>query len=363
MSQIVEADLLTDIVRWLPLLEVAREEPLNREEIEQHLGVSRATSYRITGRLNDEGLLEESEGKFVLTESGELITDAASTFETGVWASLRPSERSHDRLIDLIGLAPTLDELGKEPSDRREIERQLNVSKTTSYRLTRTLAESGLIEKSEGRYERTAPGDEVMRELSSFATTVRTALILAPILEAVGDTTPSIPIEAFADATITTLDGGDAFSQVDRFIALVEETDTLRGIDLNSIAPLYIDEITNLVLDGMELDMISTPAVVEDTADKYPYACAKLCINGNVKPMVHEELPFGLAIFDDRVGIGVQYPDERRLRVFLDTDSTAVREWANAVFESYQDESVRLKQFSKKALREAIPHREMGLST
>jgi len=307
------------------------------------------------------GLFERQ--PLLLAALADVVADLLEQLLLGVEDQPLLAEDALQRLVELLGLAPALDAFGDGSLDGRELQRRLNVSKTTSYRFTQALGEMELIEKSAGRYKRTAAGDEIVRELSSFETTVRTTLTLAPILEGARDTTAPIPIEAFADATITTVNGGDAYGQVDRFIALVEETDTLWGIDLNSIVPLYIDEITQPVLNGMELEMIDTPTTVEDTVDKFPYTCAKLCVNGNVTSWLHDELPFGLSIFDDRVGIGVQGPDERRLRAFVDTDSAAVYEWATAVYESYRDESIRLEPFSKKALRETLPHREMGAST
>lgn len=358
----VDSDLLADVVKRGPLLEAIREEPHTREMVEDRIGVSTTTSYRLTGRLADLGLIAEADGSFSLTPQGRRIATATSQFESAARQTVPTDERVRDRLVELVRLAPALDAFDDGPLDRRELEEDLGVSKTTSYRFARTLDEMGLIVKSDGRYERTDAGDALAGSLASFVTTVRTTRSLAPVLEAAADTRPPIPIEALADATVTTLEDGDAFGQVDRFITLVEGTDSLRGMDLNAIAPLYIEEITSLVLDGMHLEMISTPSVVEDTADKYPYACAKLCINGNVEPWVHDDLPFGLAIFDDRVGIGVQDPDERRLRLFVDTDAPAVREWAAAVFESYRDASVRLEQLSKKALYAAFPDRELGVS-
>ena len=344
MDRLKHADLLTDVVNWFPVLRAARATALDQEDVEHHLGVSKSTGYRVTRRLCDRGLMVESDGTFTLTEFGERTTEAAATFETAVFGALPTTPRNRDRLTELIGLTPALRELDDGSVDRRDLEQRLD-------------------EKTGGRYVRTSPGDVVVDELDSFETTVRTTSLLAPVLESMGETRPPLPIEAFSDATVTSVDGGDAYGQVDRFIALVEETDTLRGIDLNSIAPMYIEEITRLVLNGMELEMISRPDVVEDTADKFPYACAKLCVNGNVKPLVHDELPFGLAVFDDHVGIGVQDPGERRLRTFIDSDSPAVLEWAAAVFDAYRDESIRLEQYSKKALREALPNQELSTGT
>lgn len=355
------AELLADTVDDLPLLRALREEPLDRDGVRAELGVSRATSYRVTGRLTDRELLAESNGRFSLTAVGERLLTAASTYVRTVRETV-PGTGDTAELAARVDLGLALGEIGTDPIDRRELEGRLDVSDSTGYRLTRALSERGLVEKTGRGYRRTQPGDEFVDALRAYATTVSTVLTLAPLLEQDAEHVPPIPVDAFADATVTRLDAGDAYSQIDRFIALVEETDTLRGMDLNAIAPLYIDEITKLVLDGMALEMISTPEVVADTADKYPYACAKLCINGNVAPLVHEDLPFGLALFDDRVGIGVPHPAARRLRAFVDTDAPRATAWAEDVFDAYRAESTRLEQFSRQALDDVLADRETGIT-
>ena len=65
-------------------------------------------------------------------------------------------------------------------------------------------------------------------------------------------------------------------------------------------------------------------------------------------------MPFGLALFDDRTAIDVRDPETRALRALVDTDSPAVREWAEAVYEAYRRESAPLESFTKKGLREAL---------
>ena len=360
MTDMEDADLLADVLGWLPLLDTVDEDSFGQELVERRLDVSRATGYRITERLREAGLIEESNGGYALTKQGERTAESAASFRDAVSQSLESTERDRAVLVDLVGLAPALDAFEGAPLDRRELERRLGVSKTTGYRFTRGLQELELLTKTGGRYERTAAGDAVAEALGSFASTVWMARLLAPALEAIPDTVPPIPVEAFTDATVTRAAGGDAYGQLARFIELVEETGSLRGIDFDLIVPMYIHEMRQPILDGLAVETIDAPEIVEDTADKYPYECVNLCVNGSVDLWVHDDLPFGLAIFDNRVGIGVQDPVERRLGVFVDTDASAVREWAEAVFETYRSESVRLDRFTKQGLREALARRDSG---
>lgn len=44
--------------------------------------------------------------------------------------------------------------------------------------------------------------------------------------------------------------------------------------------------------------------------------------------------------------------------MFVDTDSTTARKWAETVYESYRSEAVPLEAFTKRGLREALALRE-----
>lgn len=67
--------------------------------------------------------------------------------------------------------------------------------------------------------------------------------------------------------------------------------------------------------------------------------------------------PFGLAIFDDRIGIAVREFDTGVLRAFVDTDDPVARKWADAVYARLTAESVLLEDFTKKGLRKAVAKR------
>jgi hypothetical protein len=163
-----------------------------------------------------------------------------------------------------------------------------------------------------------------------------------------------VPLNAFAGATITTPDSGDPHGPMVRYLTLVRETSTLRGFDTWTIAPTYIGEIQDRILDGMETHLIDPIAVVEDVMDHYPERCVQVCVSGNLTIRLHDSLPFGLAIFDDRIGVAAHDPDTGALRAFVDTDSPVARDWAEAVYEAYEADSVVLEEFTRAGLRKAL---------
>jgi predicted transcriptional regulator len=349
-----DPDRLVDVVRRLPMLEALRRGPLRREELERRLDVSSTTCYRYTNWLADGGLVEESSEGFALTRLGEVITEETARFETTVTRALGLAESDRDLLLDVIRYAPGLDALATGPRDRRDLERRLDVSRTTSYRFTRSFEEMGVVEKSGGKYALTPAGESVAMAVSALETTARTAFRLEPVLDAVSGTTPAFDLGAFADATVTTTESGDAHSPVNRCIKLLQGTGSLRAVDMNSIAPLYLGDLVQLVVEGMETENVQTPEAIANILAEHPDKCIEACERGNVTVYLHDDLPYSLVILDNRIGIGVRDRDARTLRTFVDTDSPGAREWAEAVFESYRANAVEMDGFSPWTFRRAM---------
>lgn len=347
-----ETDLFIELIKRFSVLDAVRGAPLDRDELGERLDVSTATTYRLTGWLDKRGLIEESDGAFALTALGEVVAEEVSTFEAAVRAVLGPT--TLDLLTDLIRHAPMLCALDEGPLYRREVEQRLDVSKATSHRFTRSLTEKGLVERSEAGFVNTESGEVIADAASTFESNTRMAFCLGPVLEAIYDTTPEFDIEIFADATVRSTDHGDFFGPMTRCVSLFQGTETFRGFDTASIAPAYMEEFNHRILNGMETEVIDPPEVAADIMDNYPEKCVQVCVSEYFTHWLHDDLPFGLVIFDERVGIGVRDADSRTLRAFVDTNSEAAREWAEAVYESYKKEAVRLEHFTKPGLREAM---------
>lgn len=265
-----------------------------------------------------------------------------------------PRAEDPDLLIDLIRRSALLEALHEEPLDRRELQKRLNVSRATSHRHTRLLEDLGAIERPDDAFRLTRSGQLLADALVRFKREARTALDLAPVLEAVQNVPFEVDVDGFADARVTSAEQGDPYSPVARFVELARETRTLRGLDIALVAPLYMDEIQGRIVDGMVTEDVERPEVVENVLGDYPEKCMEACASGHLTVQLHDDLPFGLVLFDDRVGIGVPGRNARKLQTFVDTDSPAVREWAETVYEAYRSEAIELEEVTWQGYREAV---------
>ncbi len=96
-----QLDVLIDLLRRSPLLEELQGAEYDRREIEDRLGVSRATSHRHTKLLDELGVIERVDGRFRLTESGALLAEACVRFKREASTALQ--------------LAPVLEALADAP--------------------------------------------------------------------------------------------------------------------------------------------------------------------------------------------------------------------------------------------------------
>ncbi|WP_306055499.1 helix-turn-helix transcriptional regulator [Natronococcus wangiae] len=247
-----------------------------------------------------------------------------------------------DRLGDIVRHGPVLEALREEPLDRREIEERLDVSRATSHRLTKWLGEQGFAEKVDGRFQLTGRGEAITDEVLRFEANVSTAHRMGPLLDVICPHHAEFAIEPMVDATVTVAEPAVPYRPVERFISLVEEAETFRGFNTTHMAPLSIGEFYQQIFDATESEIIYTPHIVEKLFGTYPTRASEAIDHGQLTLWTRETLPYGLAIFDGRVGIG-GYDDETGLmQAFVDTDSPLAREWAKRVYASVKADSTPL---------------------
>ncbi|WP_436345547.1 helix-turn-helix transcriptional regulator [Natronorubrum sp. FCH18a] len=248
-------------------------------------------------------------------------------------------------LIELIRQKPVLDALREEGGiDRRELEQHLDVSRSTVHRFTRSLRDSGLIERTGSEFVLTPLGEVTAEEVAEFQSTLETAWELAPILRATAPHDIDIDLEAFAGATVTTAAPGNPYRPVNRFMSLVKTTETLRGLDPASINPLHVDELYDRINAGMETEAVYPLTVVEELLTSNPERARTAIGSGNLTFWVHDDLPFGLTLCDERIGVGVYDDETGLLRTYVDTDSPTAREWAEDVYARYCTEASLLTE-------------------
>ena len=249
-----------------------------------------------------------------------------------------------DLLGDIVRHGPVLEALREEPLDRREIEEHLDVSRATSHRFTQWLDEQGFVEKVDGRFQLTGRGEAVADEVLRFEANVRTVHRMAPLLDIICEDHQEFVVEPFVDATVTVAEPDDPYQPVERFISLVSESEAFRGFNTTHMAPLVLGEFHQRVFDGIATEIIYLPHIVEKLFETYPTQATEAIERGHLTLRTRDDLPYGLAIFDERVGIGGYEESTGLMQVFVDTDSPIAREWAECVYASVKTDSDPLEE-------------------
>lgn len=246
---------------------------------------------------------------------------------------------TNELALTVLKRADALALLSDAPRTRAELMRELDVSRTTIHRTIRTLEDAVLVEQVNDSFRLTPLGCTVAEDVTAYRRSLQAANHLQPLLETLGDRAGELATEHFADANVAVMEPTNPYKPVVRFIECLRESDTIRGFDTTSIAPIFVAEIREEILGGMEVDVVYLPSVIDDIMDTYPEEVKKTVASGNLRLSTHEELPFGLAIFDDRVGIGGYDEETGMLCVYVDTDDPGAREWALVEYERYRSEA------------------------
>ena len=226
--------------------------------------------------------------------------------------------------------------LAAGPLTRDELREELGVSRTTVHRTVRALESESLLRREGDGNALTALGEVVADATVEFEETLRAARHLRPFL-AVADV--DVDVRPFADATVTVQGPAAPYRPVSRFVSLLEETTALRGFDTAALAPLYVETIRERILGGMEAEIVYPEGVVDGLAEAYPEALSAALDGGTLRLFAHDDLPYGLALFDDRVGLGGYDAETGMLRAFVDTDDAAAIEWGERQFRRYRSEA------------------------
>lgn len=234
--------------------------------------------------------------------------------------------------------------LAEGTADGRELRTKLDASRTT---VSRTL--DGLIERqwvteenNGGPYRLTALGAYVQREFSDLLDTFELGDDLAPLLGRVTTDEFDLDPAALADADIVEATAEQPLAPVERAMAARKNSESLREfatVVMRESADMAHERTKNAT-DDDTVEIVVDAAVVasmrEDPAYEDHLDGAANADGANY--YVHEDLPYLLAVLDDRVLFGVV--DERGTPLALiESDSETVYEWAESTFDRYREEA------------------------
>lgn len=234
-----------------------------------------------------------------------------------------------------------LDALARRPQSRADLLSITGVSQSTIGRMLRAFEDRNWITRNGRHYETTQLGAFVATGVRDLLDRLETEQTLRDVWEWLPDEETGFTIAMCSDVVVTEADSTNPYRPVNRFMSLLRETDRFRfaGFDVALLEPCK-DELCRRIIDGMHTEIIDPPSVVNYIRTTYPEDFAEALASGNLTVRVHDDLPsYGLGIFDDRIAISGYDPDSGTVRVVVDTETAAAREWAESIYRSYRREN------------------------
>lgn len=234
-----------------------------------------------------------------------------------------------------------LDALAERPRSRAELHEVTGASSSTVGRTLRAFEDRNWVRRAGHRYEATQLGSFVAAGMGELMGRLETERSLRGVWRWLPDEACGFAVEMAADAVVTVAEADAPYRPVNRFVALLRETERFRfvGSDVALLEPCR-NELRERIVGGMDAEIIDPPNVAEYILSTYRDHCSASIESGNVAVGVHDDLPdYGVSLFDDRVALSCYNPDSGAVRALVDTDAPAMREWAESTFESYRREA------------------------
>lgn len=231
--------------------------------------------------------------------------------------------------------------LADGPRHRRELQEELDVSKTTCHRIVRTFDENGLLRRTDRGYELSEKGYRLETYVNEFYRKVRATFLLDPLVTVFEETDVAFDVEAFADARVTRPDPDDPTLPLSREFELFREADSFSVIDGNQHVPmLYLERLFEIGIErGMRGEHIAPKSVIEKRLSAFPEVHRKHSdAEAKLKYRVCEGPPFGLTLYGREHVVVRAYDDETgSIELLVDTDDRDAVAWAADVVDRYRE--------------------------
>ncbi|WP_136590049.1 helix-turn-helix transcriptional regulator [Salinigranum halophilum] len=282
----------------------------------------------------------------------ELLQHALDIQHLGPSEASPDSRLSTDDLLDVVRHRDLFEALYDSALDRRDLEDRLGVSRATSHRFTRWLEDEAYAERVDGRYHLTGEGEVVAEAVLQFERKIRTADRLAPLLDVICEEHRDFVVEPFENATVTVATPSDPYAPVTRFLTLLRGCERFRGFNTTHMIPPGLADLYGDPFADCEVELISPSDVVGTLQDSENDRIRRRLRDDHLKLRTREALPYGLALFDDRVGIGGYDEETGAMRVFVDTDAPIARAWGERVYETFKQNSTPVRADASRERRE-----------
>lgn len=239
-----------------------------------------------------------------------------------------------------VGILELLSERG--PATRRELQRNLDVVRTTIQRNLDGLEDRNLIYGTDDGYDITPAGELVSAVLLETIESMAFAIEAGPLLGRLAASSLEFDLDprTLTDATVVEATVCDPYAPVERYESAVGNATTARLL----LPPTATNPLaaTTAAIETGEVHEVIVPETVVQSLERESQLQETLAATGDVDVYRYDgEISCYLGVLDDLVQIGV--PDRKGIpEVLLESTREAVREWAIEQYDRYRERAERI---------------------
>lgn len=225
-----------------------------------------------------------------------------------------------------------------EPYDRRDLEAEVGVSRSTLSRVLRELeAERGWIQRTTDGYTTTTAGSLVVAQFVPLLETIDALHTLGDALAYLPVDTMSLPVRQFHDATLITPAEFDPTAPFEYGIDELRASETLLSVGRTVPRP-YVRAIDEALPNDLSVELVVGGPYLDTVAESELAALWNDIVAETVVYRYDGYVPYNLLVLDDVVHIWL-CSDQGERAGLLETANPAVREWAIDTVEEYRREA------------------------
>lgn len=230
--------------------------------------------------------------------------------------------------------------LAAGPRTRRELQEDVGVSRPTVGRILTGFVERGWVVRNGREFDLTPLGEHLADGVVALLETMETEARLRRTVDWLPTGTPGFEVSLLSEATVTMADPVAPYRPAERLVELIRETGTgtVRAFGTRP-QPGYFDAFDWEVGDGLAVEVLLGPLVVEALREHPPEGLRESVAADRMRLRVCDELPCGMTLLDGHVALCGYDAATGMLKAVVDTDSPAAVDWATGVYERWRERS------------------------
>lgn len=248
-------------------------------------------------------------------------------------------------LVGSASRVELLQALADRPSRPTELAERCSCARETAQRTLGGFVERGWVTKSEGRYQLTPGGSNVLDQYSEFGEVVRGAGKLETFLTNLGTVAEGFPAHIYDEVTVTEASKTDPHAPIDRYLTFLgtEPVDSFEGVT-PVVSRVYNEAATAIIGPETEMELVIDDSVLTVSETEYPEALQRADqLEQFSLLLTPEDIDFGLALVDGRAHVGA-YDGNSNLVASVDGDSEPLLTWAREVYQEYRQSATPLER-------------------